>query len=154
MKRVLIATMLVAGMMVAGPVAAQSDSTTDTERRHRTHERGQRVERLRLACRPVREPEGVACRWSQARHPQFAAYRLWRGDREGRSVVHSTDERDRTHHFDTDADPRAQAFYVVEVLDADGRRIGRSNAAPVHGHHRHRQRHTAPRAVGPAGLIR
>lgn len=116
---------------------AAEDSTTEAapSREHR------RTEQLHLRCAPAPAPPeqdgpgGVLCGWSASQHPAFAAYELWRGEREGEpTLLLRTDARDHTRHLDEGASPGTRTFYVVRVLDADGATIGHSNPAPV-GHH-------------------
>ena len=93
-----------------------------------------RREHLRLHCAWVTDGEtrAVACRWSQSKHPRFAAYRLVRADREdGRSVVFRTDDRAVTRFLDETAVADTDYAYRVVVLNADGDPIGASHAVGV-----------------------
>jgi len=124
MRRTIV--LLLAGIVgliaVAGPAGA-ADRRPEHRREH-----------LRLRCAWVTdgEEQAVACRWSKSKHPQFAAYRLVRADREhGRSVVFRTGDRAVTRFLDTTAEPGTKYAYRVVILDGDGDPIGGSHAVWV-----------------------
>jgi hypothetical protein len=120
---ILILATLAALVAVAAPAGA-------LERGHPEHRR----EHLRLRCAWVTEgaEQAVACRWSEAKHPQFAEYLLVRADREnGRSIVFRTGDRTVTRHLDTTAEAGTKYRYRVVIVDADGHPLGGSRAVPV-----------------------
>ena len=92
-------------------------------------ERPARFEQLRLACRGIDrgEHQAIVCKWSQARHPDFAAYRLWRSDREQRGVVFRTDDVEQTRYLDTDVRTGVVYVYKVEAINRAGETIGASD---------------------------
>ena len=92
-------------------------------------QRPERVEQLRLACRGIDrgEHQAIECKWSQARHPDFAAYRLWRSDREQRGVVFRTNDVEQTRYLDTDVRIGVVYVYKVEAINRAGETIGASD---------------------------
>lgn len=88
------------------------------------------AEQLRLACERVRD-NAVACKWSASEHPDFAGYRLWRGDESGKHVVFETRDRAATQHLDADA-PQGAA-YLVQALDGNGKVIASGGPVRVDG---------------------
>jgi hypothetical protein len=120
MSRRRIALVLGAAVLITVLVPAPAGAQTEDRKR----------EHLELECRPVSEANApaVACKWSASSHPDLAGYRLFRAQRWMGQVVYRGKE---TSFVDHDVRPGRRYFYVAQAIGADGRPLGRSNAAKV-----------------------
>jgi fibronectin type 3 domain-containing protein len=70
----------------------------------------------------------IFCGWSQSTSSAFKSYRLWR-EAQGSSlvVVYQSDNAGTTGYYDTAVQTGTNYYYKVDVVDAAGNVIGRSN---------------------------
>lgn len=124
----------------AQPDSAPADKPTERPQRPE-REQERRFEKLEMRCAYMAHEDnrGVGCQWTPSKHPNFAAYELWRGDREGNRVLvlRATDRR-HTRGFDADVPAETKVVYAVRVVDADGQTLGGSRVvAPSRQHAGH-----------------
>jgi hypothetical protein len=129
MNRWVIAAAITASAVAGTSVSATSGASTDE------------LQVVRLEC-AVRAPDDVAaaapvvhCRWSEPRVPPASFVRLWRlvdpGSGTARQVVYRSDDLS-VQHFTDDAVRRGHVYlYAVQLLDANGRTVGRSRVDVV-----------------------
>lgn len=113
------------------PAASETTSATTAETAAERLAPPHRLEQLRLGCEGVVAAlgRGVACRWSASHHPDFAGYRLVRGDGDERVVVFRTRDVDAVRHLDATVTPGQRYRYAIQVVDAEGRVIGQGGPA-------------------------
>ncbi len=92
-----------------------------------------RADVLRLACGLVHgDVRGVACKWSEAQHPNAARYVLYRSvDGGAREAIHRAGLDGRRSFLDQDLERGQTIRYSVVVLDKDGKVVGRSRVVTV-----------------------
>jgi hypothetical protein len=91
-------------------------------------------ETLRLACELASngDQRGVACTWSEAKHPAAAGYVLWRSvDGGARERIYRTGLDGRRGFFDAEVKPGQVIRYAVVVVDRAGERVGHGGPASV-----------------------
>ncbi len=127
MNRWVIAAALTASTVAATSAAATSVASAD----------GLQVVRLECAARAADDVAApvVHCRWSEPHVPPASAVRLWRlvdpGSGEARQVVYRSDDL-AVQQFTDDAVRRGHVYlYAVQLLDANGRIVGRSRVEVV-----------------------
>jgi hypothetical protein len=128
MKRWIIGAALVVATVAGGLVGATADASTD------------RLQVVRLEC-AVRAADAVDaepvvhCRWSEPRVPPAAAVRLWRvvdpGSGSAREVVYRSDDLEVQEFTDVMVRRGHVYLYAVQLLDENGRIVGRSRVEVV-----------------------
>ena len=139
MRRITAITALTAALAFAPSAASAAENDDGASRRPGSpsaQNDGARHRRqpIRLQCRPAMRDNTptVGCRWSRAHHPRFAGYRLFRAERgQAPTLVFQSSELGATSFADTSVTPDHRYAYVVKIVNANGRVIGRSRAEHV-----------------------
>ena len=138
MRRILLTPLLTALVMAASVVPAAAFGTPPSTDRPAAGSAPATIspvrEHLRMACAFVwgEDHRGVACKWSEAKHPKAAGYVLWRSvDGGPRERIYRTGLDGRRHFLDTDVKRGQTIHYAVIVVDKHGHRIGRGGPVEV-----------------------
>jgi hypothetical protein len=138
MRRILLAPLLTALVLAATVVPAAAFGAPPSAARPSAEATPTTVapigERLRMACAIVWDADhrGIACRWSEAKHPKAAGYVLWRSvDGGPRERVYRAGLDGPRRFFDTDVKRGQIIRYAVIVVDKDGHKIGRGGPVVV-----------------------
>lgn len=105
------------------------------------------AEQLRLGCAWGSEGDrkGVVCRWSPSQRADFAAYRLFRTDGDGRpTVIARHTARGSTTYVDTGAEPTRSYSYELRVYNQRDEPIGVGGPVPVEARDATREGTPAP----------
>jgi hypothetical protein len=128
MKRWIIAAALVAATVAGALVSATADASTDELQ----------VVRLECAVRAADAVDAhpvVHCRWSEPRIPPAASVRLWRlvdpGAGTARELVYRSDDLSVQEFTDVMVRRGHVYLYAVQLLDENGRIVGRSRVDVV-----------------------